>query len=252
MDVKPKKALQTAMKFGVKGIRIYSGGRLGGAEIARSEKYREGRVPLHTLRADIEFGVATLLGGEIVSTATSLHASRGPIPALDTQCHGLSAKELKGRVPFESEWERWVGLRRTGLLAAHNASVESGLLRGTWPRPSAVPSFVGEEASVAEWGPWIDTCRLARLWMPSLGDYRLAALVAALRLGPRLDQLAADHCPPSRRRYHCALYDALAAALVLRALCGQEGRSAAPLSQLVRDSLSGPAADDLMQGELGL
>jgi small subunit ribosomal protein S3 len=54
-----KKALQTAMKFGVKGIRIYSGGRLGGAEIARSEQYREGRVPLHTLRADIEFGVAT-------------------------------------------------------------------------------------------------------------------------------------------------------------------------------------------------
>lgn len=54
-----KKALQTAMKFGVKGIRIYAGGRLGGAEIARSEQYREGRVPLHTLRADIEFGVAT-------------------------------------------------------------------------------------------------------------------------------------------------------------------------------------------------
>jgi hypothetical protein len=44
----------------------------------------------------------------------------------------------------------------------------------------------------------------------------------------------------------------LAAALVLRALCGLEGRSAAPLSQLVRDSVSAPAADDLMQGELGL
>jgi small subunit ribosomal protein S3 len=54
-----KKALQTAMKFGVKGIRIYAGGRLGGAEIARSERYREGRVPLHTLRADIEYGTAT-------------------------------------------------------------------------------------------------------------------------------------------------------------------------------------------------
>ena len=54
-----KKAVQTAMKFGVKGIRVYAGGRLGGAEIARSEKYREGRVPLHTLRADIEFGTAT-------------------------------------------------------------------------------------------------------------------------------------------------------------------------------------------------
>jgi small subunit ribosomal protein S3 len=54
-----KKAVSTAMKFGVKGIRVYAGGRLGGAEIARSEKYREGRVPLHTLRADIEFGTAT-------------------------------------------------------------------------------------------------------------------------------------------------------------------------------------------------
>lgn len=54
-----KKAVVTAMKFGVKGIRLYCGGRLGGAEIARCESYREGRVPLHTLRADIDFGVAT-------------------------------------------------------------------------------------------------------------------------------------------------------------------------------------------------
>ena len=54
-----KKAVSTAMKFGVKGIRVYAGGRLGGSEIARSEQYREGRVPLHTLRADIEFGQAT-------------------------------------------------------------------------------------------------------------------------------------------------------------------------------------------------
>lgn len=54
-----KKAVQTAMKFGVKGIRVYTGGRLGGAEIARCETYREGRVPLHTLRADIDYGTAT-------------------------------------------------------------------------------------------------------------------------------------------------------------------------------------------------
>ncbi|MGD8859159.1 MAG: 30S ribosomal protein S3 [Myxococcales bacterium] len=54
-----KKAVSIAMKFGAKGIRIEAGGRLGGSEIARSEKYREGRVPLHTLRADIEYGTAT-------------------------------------------------------------------------------------------------------------------------------------------------------------------------------------------------
>lgn len=54
-----KKAVSTAMKFGVKGIRVSASGRLGGSEIARAEGYREGRVPLHTLRADIEYGEAT-------------------------------------------------------------------------------------------------------------------------------------------------------------------------------------------------
>jgi small subunit ribosomal protein S3 len=53
-----KKALTTAMKFGAKGIRVRCSGRLGGSEMSRVETYREGRVPLHTLRADIEFGVA--------------------------------------------------------------------------------------------------------------------------------------------------------------------------------------------------
>jgi len=54
-----KRAVQSAMRLGAEGIRISCGGRLGGAEIARMEWYREGRVPLHTLRADIDFGVAT-------------------------------------------------------------------------------------------------------------------------------------------------------------------------------------------------
>ena len=53
-----KKAMQTATKFGAKGIRIACKGRLGGAEMARHEWYREGRVPLHTLRADIDYGFA--------------------------------------------------------------------------------------------------------------------------------------------------------------------------------------------------
>jgi small subunit ribosomal protein S3 len=54
-----KRAVQSAMRLGAKGIRINCGGRLGGAEIARTEWYREGRVPLHTLRADIDYGEAT-------------------------------------------------------------------------------------------------------------------------------------------------------------------------------------------------
>jgi small subunit ribosomal protein S3 len=53
-----KRAVQTAIRMGAGGIRVNVGGRLGGADIARTEWYREGRVPLHTLRADIDYGTA--------------------------------------------------------------------------------------------------------------------------------------------------------------------------------------------------
>jgi small subunit ribosomal protein S3 len=54
-----KRAVQAAMRLGAEGIRITCAGRLGGAEIARTEWYREGRVPLHTLRADVDYGEGT-------------------------------------------------------------------------------------------------------------------------------------------------------------------------------------------------
>jgi len=56
-----KRAVQSAMRLGAQGIRINCTGRLGGAEIARIEWYREGRVPLHTLRADVDYGTATAM-----------------------------------------------------------------------------------------------------------------------------------------------------------------------------------------------
>jgi len=56
-----KKTVTTALKLGAKGIKVMCAGRLGGAEIARTEWYREGRVPLHTLRADIDYGFAEAL-----------------------------------------------------------------------------------------------------------------------------------------------------------------------------------------------
>ena len=66
-----KRAVQNAMRQGAEGIKIQVGGRLGGAEIARSEWYREGRVPLHTLRADIDYATSeasttyVIIGGKV-------------------------------------------------------------------------------------------------------------------------------------------------------------------------------------------
>jgi small subunit ribosomal protein S3 len=93
-----RKSMQTALKSGAKGIRINCSGRLGGAEMSRSEFYREGRVPLHTLRADIDYGfyeAATTFGrigvkvwiykGDIIASrseraASALAAARAPKP----------------------------------------------------------------------------------------------------------------------------------------------------------------------------
>lgn len=94
-----RKAMQTALKSGAQGIRVQCGGRLGGAEMSRSEFYREGRVPLHTLRADIDYGfyeAATTFGrlgvkvwiykGEVIESraeraANALALARAPKPS---------------------------------------------------------------------------------------------------------------------------------------------------------------------------
>jgi small subunit ribosomal protein S3 len=91
-----KKAVQTALKFGAKGIRVACAGRLGGAEMARYEWYREGRVPLHTLRADIDYGFAEakttygkigckvwIMKGEILPQTAATRAPRGAGPRAD-------------------------------------------------------------------------------------------------------------------------------------------------------------------------
>jgi small subunit ribosomal protein S3 len=83
-------SVQNAMRLGAKGIKIQLGGRLGGAEIARTEWYREGRVPLHTLRADIDYAAyeaATTYGiigvkvwifkGEILGGIDEVRAAKG-------------------------------------------------------------------------------------------------------------------------------------------------------------------------------
>lgn len=69
-----KRAVQSAMRLGAEGIKITCAGRLGGAEIARTEWYREGRVPLHTLRADIDYGTAeaeTAFGSAVSRSGSS-------------------------------------------------------------------------------------------------------------------------------------------------------------------------------------
>jgi DNA polymerase-3 subunit epsilon len=199
----------------------------------------------------LEFGVVTLLGAEIADTRTRLCRATGRVSPDDTKVHGLSAEGLVTEAYFAAEWERFAGLRATGPLAAHFAPVENSLLRKVWPYPNQVPDFARPGKTTTEWGPWIDTGQLYPQLFPQLGSLRLADLIVRGGLQAELDEVARKHCPPERRHYHAALYDALAGALLLRALLLRPEFAAATMPWLLQ--MSTPDADKrgaLQQGQL--
>lgn len=199
----------------------------------------------------IEFGVVTLRRGEIAGTRTRLCAATGRVRAEDTAIHGLDEDGLKAAIPFAEEWEYFATLREGGPLAAHFAHAENYLLKTVWAYPRTAPDFARPGRTVTEWGPWIDTGRLYPQFFPQMGDGKLEELVAAGGLQVELDALAAAHCPAGRRKYHAALYDALAGALLLQAFLRRPEFMEATLPWLLQMStVDGGKRDALQQGEL--
>ena len=126
-----KRAMQNAMRLGAQGIKIMSSGRLNGAEIARREWYREGRVPLHTLRADIDYGTSEakttygIIGikvwvfkGESLSRSDALLAT--PEPAVDDQRKPRRGPPGKSRTDGEADAKP----ARRGAVKADGAKPE--------------------------------------------------------------------------------------------------------------------------------
>jgi DNA polymerase-3 subunit epsilon len=199
----------------------------------------------------LEFGIVTLQGGGIVAARTRLCRPTGRVSADDTRVHGLSADGLSSQDYFAAEWEHFAGLRATGPFAAHFAAVENSLLRKVWPYAREAPDFARPGRRSAEWGPWIDTGRLFPQCLPQLGSFRLEDLVFRQGLQAELEVAARRHCPPERRRYHAALYDALAGALLLLYLLRRPELSSATVPWLLQMStLDGRRRDALQQGEL--
>ena len=132
-----KRAVQTAMKAGAQGIRVQCGGRLGGAEMSRKEWYREGRVPLHTLRADIDYGQA------------EARTTFGRI--------GVKVWIYKGEIlPYKSAAEdkiaarpRWPSARRPGPAKRRVVSAGGGRRRADEATPVPVESAADEATEEA-------------------------------------------------------------------------------------------------------
>jgi len=91
-----KRAVQSAIRLGAGGIRINCAGRLGGAEIARTEWYREGRVPLHTLRADIDYGTSEALTAYGIC-GMKVWVFKGEIMEHDPMAHERRANEVQSQ-----------------------------------------------------------------------------------------------------------------------------------------------------------
>lgn len=211
-------------------------------------------VPVHMIDFEgctrsgiVEYGVVTLSGGGIESSSSRLCSPTGPIWEEDTRVHGLRRKELHGRALFSDDWEMFAGLRETGVLAAHFAATERRLLRGAWPYPRTSPDFLRPGGSLTEWGPWIDTGRLVIELRPDLPAAGLEDVVKALGLSSEVERLAHQHCPKGRDHYHCAPFDALAAALVLKALAFDQNGNPLSLQRLVEESTADPEMRDAFQ-----
>jgi DNA polymerase-3 subunit epsilon len=205
----------------------------------------------NTTSGILEYGVVTLQGGAIAAAHSRLCRAAGRVSAEETAVHGLTEDALVTEAYFAAEWERFAGLRATGPLAAHFAPVENSLLRKVWPYPHQVPDFARPGKETTEWGPWIDTGRLYPQIFPQLGSIRLEDLVVRYELQAELTVVARQHCPPERRRYHAALYDALAGALLLLALLKRPELASATIPWLLQMStLDADKRGAMQQGNL--
>jgi DNA polymerase-3 subunit epsilon len=195
----------------------------------------------------LEFGVVELHRGSVVSVRTRLCRATGRVRPEDAAVHGLTQEVLARHAPFAEEWNYFSSLRELGPLAAHYAGVENGLLKSVWPYPRSVPDFARPGARIVDWGPWVDTARLYAQLLPRSESGRLETLVTAAGVQAELDVLAAEHCPADRRRYHAALYDALAGALLLARLARDPQIAGLSMMQLLALSTLDPDKRDALQ-----
>ena len=129
----------------------------------------------------------------------------------------IECKYVPCKGEFSNKSGEFFAKRKKGLFCSHSMATEDGLLRHYWASPGKVPLFY-RPGDTLRWGPWIDTKMIYRKLFPGLLGYELHQLVDIFGLHELLDVYAARYCPVDARKFHSALFDALAASLLLKHL----------------------------------
>ena len=188
----------------------------------------------------LEWGIVSIRGEDLLEAKTRLCGTYYSIDAIDSQQHGITSELVEECPNFAYDFDLFAQLRKSGPLCAHNASVEDRFLKNTWSHTRQSPDFSNpkEHHLLTSWGPWLDTLSIYRHLYPDIESYRLNALIQLFDLEDKLMQLANLYCPAERIRYHCALYDSLASALLLQRLFSLEELKGISLFQLFTLSAS--------------
>lgn len=195
----------------------------------------------------IEYGIVTIHQETIIQTQSRLCSAIGEISLKEIRQHGITSDMIENKIPFSQDWELFAKLREEGILGAHHAHTENMLLKNTWPFPRMSRDFMNPSGSQATWGPWIDTCQLYKVIYPQINKYKLSHLIEVFQLNDKLEELSLKHCPKSRRKYHCALYDALASATLLLYLMSLKEFKDCTIQWMITYSASLEKQDEMRQ-----
>ncbi len=163
----------------------------------------------------VEFGIVGILCNEIFMSETAICAPKSEISKRDADFFGITNAQASKYPPFETYADLFSELRSKGIFAAHNASVEDSLLRSYIPSPGIVTNFFNTK-SVLTWAPWLDSRNLAKEFCKDANSEKLSDVIEFLKLEEELNAYAEKICAPARKKWHCALYDALACALIIK------------------------------------
>lgn len=183
----------------------------------------------------VEYGIVEIFNGAIMSAKTAICSPKEAISKREAEFFDISNSEAQKHPPFAEVMPMFCECRKRGIFMAHNAVVEDSFLRAESPSAGIVPDFL-RGGNVNTWAVWLDTCVLMRNIFPNAESVKLSECIKLLKLQSRLDAEAEKYCPPDRRKWHCALYDAIASALILIAITELDGFADVNIEWLARYS----------------